>query len=284
MLEDLVHLQPYVFYGAVVCFALAEFVFPGARPTGPVNQRWTTNISLFVIGAGLQRICLPVTSVAVAEASMQNGYGLIPLLQLPGWAAAIVALLLLDLWYYLVHRVFHQVGALWRFHLVHHSDTEADFTTTERHHPVEILLAAAGLFAAIYVIGVPPVALVIYILVTHANTFFAHANLRLPNRVDRGLRAILTTPAVHAIHHSAARQETDSNFGMLLTVWDRLFGTFRVPDPADAATRVIGLEYFRDAASGRLDRVLCQPIASRTARTRPQASEERLSLPGETTP
>jgi sterol desaturase/sphingolipid hydroxylase (fatty acid hydroxylase superfamily) len=73
------------------------------------------------------------------------------------------------------------------------------------------------------------------------------------------------TPRVHNIHHSADQPETDSNFGIVSTVWDRLFRTYRMTTPTEDAARVIGLEYFRDDRSARLDRVLLIPFLPFTA-------------------
>ncbi len=158
---------------------------------------------------------------------------------------------------------------LWRLHLVHHSDVDADFTTTERHHPLEIIVGITSTIIVIYLLGIPPMSVVLYLLFATAIAFFSHANIRLSDHVDRWLRLIVVTPAVHMVHHSAASHETNSNFGSLLTVWDRTFGTYRTSTPADDAARVIGLEYFRDARSARFDQVLCLPFRFRDARRHP---------------
>lgn len=278
MLETLTTFYPFALYGTAMCLAVAELLVPCRRQAAPVSRRWVTNIGLFVLGLAIQRVLIPGSVIVVAAAAVQTGNGLFQLLGGPGWAVLPAALLLLDLWKYAEHRLYHWISLLWRIHMVHHSDVDADFTTTERHHPLEVLVGFAGTVSVIYLFGIPPVAVAVYILLATAVALFAHANIRVPERVDRWLRLVIVTPAVHAVHHSAARRETDSNFGMLLTVWDRAFGSWHAPTAADDAARVIGLEYFRDARSGRFDQVLCLPFRPLAARRQsPGADSETRS-------
>ena len=269
MSETLMILYPFAFYGTAMCLAVAELVVPGRQQSAPVSRRWVANIGLFVFSVFVQRICAPVSVVFVAEAAIRSGNGIFQLIGGPGWAVVLSGVLLLDLWKYVEHRLSHRISMLWRLHLVHHSDVDADFTTTERHHPLEIVVGLVSTVAVIYLFGIPPLAVVIYLLFATAIALFSHANIRLSGRVDRWLRCIVVTPAVHEVHHSAASEETNSNFGSLLTVWDRTFGTYRTSTPADDAARVIGLEYFRDARSARFDQVLCLPFRFRDARRHP---------------
>jgi sterol desaturase/sphingolipid hydroxylase (fatty acid hydroxylase superfamily) len=265
-------LYPFAFYGTAMCLAVVELAVP-RRQSAPVSRRWVTNIGLFVFSLFVQRICAPLSVIFVAEAAIRSGNGIFQLMGGPGWVIVLLGVLLLDFWKYVEHRLSHRISILWRLHLVHHSDVDADFTTTERHHPLEIIVGLVGTIAVIYLFGIPPLAVVIYLLFATVIAFFSHANIRLSNRVDRWLRCLVVTPGVHVVHHSAASEETDSNFGLLLTVWDRIFGTYRTSTPADDAKRVIGLEYFRDERSGRLDQALCQPFRFRDVRRLSHAAE-----------
>ncbi len=266
MTESLLLLYPIAFYGMVMVLAVAELVVPGRRQSEPVSRRWVTNIGLFVVGHVVQRIFVPVSVIVVAEAAIRSGHGVFQFTGGPGWIIVAMGVLVLDLWKYVEHRLTHRISLLWRLHMVHHSDVNADFTTTERHHPLESVASVVATITLIYLLGIPPLAVAIYLLFATAISLFSHANIRLSDRVDRGLRWLIVTPAVHAVHHSAARHETDSNFGTVLTVWDRIFGTLRSSTATETAERVVGLEYFRDARSARLDQVLCQPFASPLAR------------------
>jgi sterol desaturase/sphingolipid hydroxylase (fatty acid hydroxylase superfamily) len=122
------------------------------------------------------------------------------------------------------------------------------------------------LFTVIYLLAVPPLAVAIFVLFGTIITFTSHANLRVPRQIDRMLRWVIVTPSVHVIHHSALREETDSNYGIVFSVWDRLFGTYRERPRGDgkAVISMQGLEVFREPRDARLDRVLWHPFAYRT--------------------
>jgi sterol desaturase/sphingolipid hydroxylase (fatty acid hydroxylase superfamily) len=209
----------------------------------------------------LLRLIVPVGAVELAA---QAPSGVFTHLHLPPLAGVVLGVVALDLWKYLEHRLMHAVSPLWRFHLVHHSDVEVDFTTTERHHPVEAAIAAAGLLAAIYALAIPPLSIALFFLAGTAVSLLSHANLSLPQRVDRALAALIVTPGVHLIHHSPRRRETDSNYGFVFTVWDRLFGTYVGGERAGrSGPRLQGLDVFRETDAQRIDRVLCQPFLYR---------------------
>ena len=252
-------LYPYAFYGTVLALALAETMHPLRQGGVSVDRRWPTNVGLFLISLGIQRLIAPASAILAAEAARRSN-GFVMLADAPGWLSIPAGVLLLDLWKYFEHRLLHRSAILWRVHAVHHSDTEADFTTTERHHPLEVVVGALALSGIVYLFGVPPTAVALYVLLASPVTLFSHANMQLQTNLERRLRWVIVTPDFHAVHHSAERVETDSNYGVLLTLWDRLFGTYRVPTAQAAECRRIGLEYFRDARSARLDRVLLQPF------------------------
>ncbi|MEP7064364.1 MAG: archaeosortase/exosortase family protein, partial [Betaproteobacteria bacterium] len=136
-----------------------------------------------------------------------------------------------------------------------------DITTSERHHPLDVILGTATLMALIAVLGLPAPAVGLYLLTATVVAFYSHANLRATAPLDRVLRPYVVTASVHAVHHSDFRAQTDSNFGSVFTLWDRLFGTF--VDPARARIPHFGLDYFHLAADTRFARVLLQPFVFR---------------------
>lgn len=282
MHESIEALQPYAFFGAMMCFAVAELFLP-ARPQSPIlDRRWTTNLGLLVMNLGLQRLLLPISAFIVAQQAAKSEVGILHMIDAPYWLAVVVGLLVVDAGKYFEHRLIHAVPLLWRLHLVHHSDTDADFTTAERHHPIEVVFGSLTIYVVTLVFGVPPLAIAIFMLLGPADALFAHANIQIPRRVDSWLRLVIVTPAFHNVHHSAVRHETDSNFGQLLTIWDRVFGTYRRSTPEEDAARVIGLEYLRDVRSARLDRVLLAPflpIGMNAARPRPDPEAGRPVSP-----
>jgi sterol desaturase/sphingolipid hydroxylase (fatty acid hydroxylase superfamily) len=219
------------------------------RQTVNVGRRWP-NMGLFGLNFVIVWLCIPVSAVEVAQ---RAGSGPLVLLPVNAGIGIVLGVLALDLWKYCEHRVMHSFSPVWRFHLVHHTDTDVDFTTTERHHPIEVAFSSVILLAVIYVLAVPPLAVVTFVLFGTVVAFASHANLRLPARIDRILRRLIVTPSVHVIHHSALRDETDSNYGAIFTVWDRLFGRTASVKPTPFS--VEGLESF--ARQGTRSAIRC---------------------------
>ena len=141
---------------------------------------------------------------------------------------SIIIILLLDLWMYLWHRLNHEAPLFWRFHSVHHSDCQLDVTSAWRFHPGEILFSELFRLPFLVLIGAGTTELLLYNLLMTPVIEFHHSNIRVPELMDRTLRAIIPTPLLHRIHHSPLRREHDTNFGAMLSLWDRLFGTLLV--------------------------------------------------------
>ncbi len=139
----------------------------------------------------------------------------------------LVACVLLDLWMYWWHRANHRVSWLWRLHRMHHRDAEMDVTTALRFHPLEIAISAVLHLGVCAVSGVSWPALVAYFALFQPVIFFHHSRVVLPSGSDALLRALVVSPAMHHLHHSTVRAETDSNYGSVFSFWDRMFGTYR---------------------------------------------------------
>jgi sterol desaturase/sphingolipid hydroxylase (fatty acid hydroxylase superfamily) len=183
------------------------------------------------------------------------------MIELPAWLAILLAVAFLDFAVYAQHVLFHHVPWLWRLHRMHHADLEFDVTTALRFHPLEIMLSMLIKMAVVSLLGASAIAVVIFEVLLNATAMFNHANLRLSDPVDRSLRLAIVTPDMHRVHHSVRREETNSNYGFNLSIWDRLFGTYRAQpqDGHDAMT--IGIEQFRSPRDLWIDRMLLQPFA-----------------------
>jgi sterol desaturase/sphingolipid hydroxylase (fatty acid hydroxylase superfamily) len=181
-------------------------------------------------------LCLNTALVALVVALERNGSGLLRWLPLSPLAAGIIAVAALDLSFYLAHVSWHTLPSLWPYHAVHHSDPTVDVTTTIRQHPVESLMRYAAMGATVLVVGPSPIAFAVYRAASAVNGLFEHANVRAPRWLD-GLLALVTTwPHMHKVHHSRTRAQTNSNYGNLFSVWDRLFGTFT---PSQEGTAIV---------------------------------------------
>ena len=168
--------------------------------------------------------------------------------------------MVLDLVIYAQHVVFHHVPLLWRIHRVHHADRDIDASTALRFHPVEIILSMGIKIAVVMALGAPPAAVIAFEIILNGMAMFNHANLRLPGALDGLLRLAVVTPDMHRVHHSVHMRETNSNFGFNLSLWDRLFGTYRAA-PEDGHDRMtIGLAEYQDDRPSQLGFALWLPF------------------------
>ena len=141
----------------------------------------------------------------------------------------IISFLVLDFFGgWLVHFIQHKTPLLWRFHVIHHSDNNVDVTTGLRHHPIESLLRGLFFLMAILVSGAPMYAVMIFQTILVVSTAFTHANIRLPRWVNNAIGWLLVSPEMHKVHHHYKQPYTDSNYGAVLSVWDRLLGSYKV--------------------------------------------------------
>jgi len=170
-----------------------------------------------------------------------NEFGILQWVALPFWAEVLLGLMLLDLiGAYFIHWLEHQVKIMWQFHLVHHSDTTVDTTTANRHHPGESVFRAVFTTLAVLVAGAPLWLVFLYQSLSVVLSQFNHANIHLSEGINRVLSWVFVTPNMHHVHHHHTQPLTDTNYGNIFSVWDRLFGTFAyVSDPQ---TLVYGID------------------------------------------
>lgn len=254
--------------GVRLFFFLATFAVLGTwellAPRRPLTctkgGRWFANLSIVLLDTALVRVLLPVFPVGMALAMEGKGAGIFGYLNLPHWLKIAVAVAVLDFTVYLQHRLFHGFAPLWRLHRMHHTDLDLDVTTSNRFHPLEILISMGIKLLVVAFLGAPPEGVLLFEVLLNASSQFNHANIRLPFPLDRYLRLFLVTPDMHRVHHSIIPRETDSNFGFNLPWWDRLCGTYRAQPEAGHMGMTIGLKEFRDPHQLTLPRLLVQPF------------------------
>lgn len=201
--------------------AWSERVWPAAaRPARARFERVARNLSLWALNTLMNPAIIVPISVAAA------GFDLWRRPALGAWPALAIDLLVLDLWTYLWHRANHQWRPLWRFHRVHHLDEFLDTTSAVRFHPGEVLISALARAPLIMAADVSLGSILLFDTLVLLGALFHHSNLRLPAWFEAALRLVLVTPSHHWVHHHARRADTDSNYGALLTIWDRVFGTW----------------------------------------------------------
>jgi sterol desaturase/sphingolipid hydroxylase (fatty acid hydroxylase superfamily) len=215
---------------------------------GQSGRRWRhagRNLAVALTNTVVLALLFGSATVAVAEWAGRNQLGLLNALDLAGPVRFALALVLLDAWMYVWHRANHRLPVLWRVHRMHHSERAMDVTTATRFHLGEHVGASVLRLGLIPLLGFGVWEIAAYETLVIAVTQFHHADISV-GRLDRWLRLLIVTPDMHKVHHSDWRPETDSNYATVLSVWDRLAGTFRMrPDPR---TIVFGLEEFTDPA------------------------------------
>ena len=160
------------------------------------------------------------------------------------WLYAVLGVLLLDfIGAYLAHYVEHKVKPLWMIHLVHHTDHNVDTTTANRHHPLESVIRFSFTLLGVLLIGAPIGIVMLYQSLSLVATQFSHANIKLPRKVDEAISYILVSPDMHKVHHHYRLPYTDSNYGNIFSIWDRIFGTYM---KFDRESIVYGVDTFPD--------------------------------------
>jgi sterol desaturase/sphingolipid hydroxylase (fatty acid hydroxylase superfamily) len=252
------------FLGVFTLMALWELLAPRRELTQSKSARWFNNIVLVVLNTALLRIVFPAAAVGMADHAALLQWGLFNQVAVPAPAAVLASIIILDAAIYLQHVMFHALPVFWRLHRVHHADLDFDVTTGARFHPVEILLSMLIKFAVIILLGPPLVAVVLFEVLLNAMAMFNHSNVRMPQALDAVLRLFVVTPDMHRVHHSQRDDEANSNFGFNLSIWDRVFGTYRA-QPRDGHTgMVIGINTFRDTAHCiRLPGILLLPFTGK---------------------
>ena len=235
------------FFGVFVLMATWELLAPRRTLTVSKPSRWLNNITLTVLNTLVLRLLFPASAMGVAAWAAQQGWGLLNRVDWPALVEWLCAVVVLDVLIYLQHVMFHAIPLLWRLHRVHHADLDFDVTTGARFHPVEIVLSMLIKFAAILLLGPAAGAVLLFEVILNASSMFNHGNVRLPRALDRMLRLLIVTPDMHRVHHSRIPDETNSNFGFYLSLWDRLFGTYRAQPVDGHEAMTIGIDTWRDA-------------------------------------
>jgi sterol desaturase/sphingolipid hydroxylase (fatty acid hydroxylase superfamily) len=195
-----------------------------------------------------------------ADWVMSNNFGILNWLpDIPLWLYIILGVLFMDFFgAYLPHFVEHKVKPLWMVHLVHHTDHHVDTTTANRHHPIESVIRFTFTLFGVFIIGAPMGIVMLYQSLSLIATQFTHANIKLPKQIDKALSYFLVSPDMHKVHHHYVLPFTDSNYGNIFSVWDRLLGTYMY---LDREKLVFGVDVFPDEVeNGQINNLLKQPF------------------------
>jgi sterol desaturase/sphingolipid hydroxylase (fatty acid hydroxylase superfamily) len=242
---------------------------------GQRDGRWrhaAHNLAIALFNTVVLGLVFAAITMTVVGWTEDNQFGLLNVLGVSGPLRFLLALVLLDGWMYIWHRANHTIPFLWRFHRMHHSDWHIDVTTATRFHLGEHVGSWVLRLGLIPVLGFEVWNIVVYDTLVIAITQFHHADISL-GRWDRHLRWLIVTPDMHKIHHSDWREETDSNYSTVLSVWDRLARSFRMR--SDPKTLVFGLEEFWDGSWQTWWGMLKTPFVNPTPNPGQPPSEKR---------
>jgi sterol desaturase/sphingolipid hydroxylase (fatty acid hydroxylase superfamily) len=269
-----------LFFGTLALVALWESVTPRRVLTASLVQRWRGNGALLVINTALFWMIFPGVGVGSAVLAAEQGWGLLRIIELPYWASFVLAMALLDLGHYLFHYLFHHVPVLWRMHRLHHTDPDFDFSTGLRFHPFEAVLEHGANLVVVLLVGPPLLAVLLFLFAYILTTFWVHGNIRMPYGWDRAMRRVLITPDMHRTHHSLEARETNSNYGGLFSVWDRLFGNYVDGPRLGHDGMVIGLREFRAPRDIEVGGMLMNPFIEVAAECLEEPAPGRARIPG----
>jgi sterol desaturase/sphingolipid hydroxylase (fatty acid hydroxylase superfamily) len=272
------HFAGPIFATAFLLFLFLQWRWPLRRQHFVFVRRVVRNVVLALPSILASRLTLVPIPFFVSFWAARHHFGLFHWIHLPAVVATIAGVILYDYAYYWWHKAMHLAPFCWRFHNVHHTDLDMDVSTASRFHIGEVLLSIFFRVAVVGLLGFGVWTLAIYELLFSVANQFQHSNWRLPIGLERVLNRIIVTPRMHGTHHSIVRRETDSNWGTVFSLWDRLHGTLRIDVPQDALT--IGVAAYRDERELTFGKLLLLPFQrQRSWRLPDGAVPERVAKP-----
>jgi len=231
---------------------------PLRRSRRPQRERLLVNAGIAVLAFAAAILLVRPVALAVLQRASAASFGFVHVLPMGPAAQFVLSFLLMDLTFYWWHVANHRVPFLWRFHNVHHIDPDLDASTAFRFHAGEVALSTVFRVVQVSAIGLSAWTFAVYELVFQANTLFHHSNVRLPIRIERLLNLVMVTPRMHGIHHSQVHRETDSNYSVVFSWWDRLHRTVRLDVPQSEI--VIGVPAYSTPADNTFSHDLALPF------------------------
>ncbi len=257
IIEYFQHIPPLhrtlILAGGITFFWMLESVVPLFRFKYHKWKHAGINI-FFTVTTLVVNFFFALLIVFASDWCIAHKFGLLQWFAMPVWVELVAGLLLMDLiGAYTIHFIEHKIKWMWKFHMVHHADTHVDTTTANRHHPGESVFRAVFAVIAVFICGAPVWLIMLYQSLSVVLAQFNHANIKMPGWIDKILRLVIVSPDMHKVHHHYMRPETDSNYGNIFSLWDRIFGTYHY-------TPVTQLKYGLDVLQERDDESLAQQL------------------------
>ncbi len=248
-----------ILVGGITLFWLLEGILPLVRFKYKKWKHALPNL-FFTMTTVLVNFALAFLLLKTADWTVANNFGVINWLPtMPLWAYVLIGLMLLDfIGAYLAHLTEHKVKPLWMVHLVHHTDHNVDTTTANRHHPLESMIRFTFTLFGVFIVGAPIGLVMLYQSLSLVLSQFNHANIKLPRGLDKVISYVIVSPDMHKVHHHYKLPYTDSNYGNIFSIWDRLLGTYM---EYDRDRIVYGVDtFFDEEENGKIKVLLKQPF------------------------
>ncbi|MGA1869899.1 MAG: sterol desaturase family protein [bacterium] len=253
--------KQFIFFVSILLsMAVLEIIAPRRSLPGNKIRRWRDNLGIVLVNSYLVRLIIPVMPTAMAVIVDQHKIGLLNTIFLLYWLSLLISIIILDFIIYLQHVMFHIVPLLWLFHMVHHADIAIDATTGLRFHPIEIICSMGIKLMAIYLLGPPALAVLIFEIILNGLAMFNHSNIYIPLLLDALIRLFIVTPDMHRVHHSVMIHEMNSNFGFNIALWDRIFGTYTAQPQSGHTHMTLGMAPYRDIRKQHMLWMLALPF------------------------
>lgn len=250
-------IRTLIFALTLLTFGLLEASFEYRKRVMDRKDRWFSNIGIVLLDTLLVRLVFPMGAVGVALYCQSNNHGIFNWMNLSYVPAIILTIIFMDLIIYGQHVLSHKWQPLWKLHQVHHSDRDLDITSALRFHPLEIVFSMLLKSMAITIIGAHPKGILVFEIILSSMAIFNHSNLYLPPQLEKILRYVFVTPQMHIIHHSEEQDESDTNYGFNLSIWDRVFKTYT---DQWKSNKIIGQRMFQREEDQKLLHLLKQPF------------------------
>ncbi|MCL4502306.1 MAG: sterol desaturase family protein [Deltaproteobacteria bacterium] len=254
----LTHLAAAAVVAVFVLLLILEALRPLRRLKRPRGRRFPINLSFTALAFIAGSLAVRPAALGSSLWARSHSFGLLNLLPLPFWVEVAIGILWLDLTFYYWHRLNHMQPLLWRFHNVHHVDPDLDVTTSFRFHFGEILYSTPFRVLQVGLLGISPATYLFYEFLFNCATMFHHSNVNLPVSLERLLNKLFVTPRMHGLHHSVIGRETNSNYSVVFSCWDRLNRSLRLNVPQEEV--IIGVPGYLLPGDNRFFGLMTLPV------------------------
>jgi sterol desaturase/sphingolipid hydroxylase (fatty acid hydroxylase superfamily) len=251
--------RTFILAGGLIFFWTIEGIIPLVNFDYKKFQHAGLNL-FFTLTTIVVNFAFAVLTVRMSAYGSEHKIGLLYIFNLPGWLFILSGLMVMDfIGAWLIHWIEHKVKWMWKFHIIHHTDTWVDTTTANRHHPGESVFRAVFALMAVVILGAPIWLVYLYQSLSVLFSQFNHANIRLVKWLDNLLSWIIVSPDMHKVHHHFVQPLTDTNYGNIFSFWDRIFGTYASVQDVNALQYGIDV-YSNEQENNRMKKLLQIPF------------------------